>query len=268
MKLAYFHNKPELSGDPGLEAILAGLRSAGCCVYDVTQGLQPGTGMLLSFGGDGTFLSAVRYAAEAGVPVAGVNFGRVGFLSDIAPESVVDALTQGNYEVEHRNLLRVECLGAEGPGWPYAVNEVSVNRSGEGMLGVSVELDGVTLPTYWADGLLVSTSSGSTAYSLSAGGPICTPDLEAFVIAPVAPHNLNMRPLVVPSSSDIFLKPCDRGGSGVSLALDNRRMTLPGGCSVRVGKAPFKLARVKLTGSNFIAALNQKLFWGEDLRNK
>lgn len=268
MKLAYFHNKPELSGDSRLEAILVALRKAGCCVYDVADGLQPGTEMLLSFGGDGTFLSAVRFAAEAGVPVAGVNFGRVGFLSDIAPEAVAAALTEGNYEVETRNLLRVDCLGAEGPCWPYAVNEVAVNRSGEGMLGVNVELDGVTLPTYWADGLLVSTSSGSTAYSLSAGGPICTPDLDAFVIVPVAPHNLNMRPLVVPSSSDIVLKPCDRGGYGVCLALDNRRMTLPNGCSVRVRKAPFKLARVKLKGSNFIAALNHKLFWGEDLRNK
>ena len=182
MRLAYYIKKDRLRGDARVETLLVRLRAAGHTLYAVAQpsDLQPETDMLLSLGGDGTFLLGARLAVHAGVPVLGVNFGRLGFLSENDPERVPDALSRGDYRIEERELLQVRCddLPAE-EFWPYALNEISVSRVSPSMLGVDVNVDGEDLPTYWADGLLVATSSGSTAYSLSVGGPICLPDLPA-----------------------------------------------------------------------------------------
>ena len=150
--------------------------------------------------------------------------------------------------------------------WPYALNEFTVHRSGAAMLGVQVSVDGVRLPTYWADGLIVSTSSGSTAYSLSSGGPIVLPESKVLIITPIAPHNLNVRPLVVPDSSEISLKMHSRDGR-FELSVDNRTVEVSEGTEVTVGMAQFSLKRVRLGRSNFINALTDKLFWGEDVRN-
>ncbi|MBP5397247.1 MAG: NAD(+)/NADH kinase [Bacteroidales bacterium] len=236
--------------------------------------LDGDTGMLLSIGGDGTFLSASALVGSSGVPILGVNLGRIGFLSENAPEEALRKLASGEYGIEDRGLLHVDVFA---PGsdelmtdavtpWPYAVNEVALLRKGAAMLGVDVRLDGVKLPTYWADGLLVATSSGSTAYSLSVGGPIVMPESKVCILSPVAPHNLNVRPLVVPDGSELEITLQAREEE-FSLSLDNRLHSLGTGVRLRIALARFSLKRVRLAGSNFIGALTDKLYWGEDLRN-
>ena len=148
----------------------------------------------------------------------------------------------------------------------YALNEITVHRTGAAMLGVDVDLDGVKLPTYWADGLVVSTSSGSTAYSLSVGGPIVLPESKVLIIAPIAPHNLNIRPLVVPVSAVLTLKMHSRDGK-FALTADNRTVEVCEGVELTIKVAQFSLRRVRLNKSNFITALTEKLHWGEDVRN-
>ena len=230
--------------------------------------LQEGTDMLLSVGGDGTFLSASKRVGSSGVPVLGVNLGRLGFLSENRVDEVLDALASGEYTIENRSLLqtRVEgCPEVEGFS-PYSLNEVAVHRIGAGVLGVRVTLDGQALPVYWADGLLVATSSGSTAYSLSVGGPICMPESKVLIIAPIAPHNLNVRPLVVPDTSRIGITVESRDSS-LMLSQDNRSRIVPSDVSLSVSMAQFSLKRVRLSSSGFVKGLTSKLFWGEDVRN-
>ena len=148
----------------------------------------------------------------------------------------------------------------------YALNEMTVHRNGAAMLAVDVTIDGVALPTYWADGLIVSTSSGSTAYSLSAGGPIVLPEAKVLIITPIAPHNLNVRPLVVPDNASISLRVSSRD-SNVIFTADNRSVDVPEGAVADISLAQFSLKRVRLNKSDFINALTEKLYWGEDVRN-
>ena len=269
MKLAYYIKKNRLKGDARVEALLERLRAAGHVLYAVEQpdAFQPETDVLLSLGGDGTFLSAARLAVPAGVPVLGVNFGRLGFLSENDPDTLVDALGRGDYLVEERELLQIRCDALPASeDWPYALNEMSVSRVSASMLGVDVTLDGSALPTFWADGLLVATSSGSTAYSLSVGGPICLPETKVFIVAPISPHNLNVRPLIVPESSRLRISLRSRDERAV-VSVDNRNFTVPADTRIEVCAAPMRLKRVRLGQSNFINALRTRLLWGEDVRN-
>ncbi len=273
MKIAVYLRNPRLENDPRLVTLLDELKSRGCSVLNLCRngGREPlpgDTDFLLSVGGDGTFLSASSFAAVAGVPVVGVNLGRLGFLSENRPEVVADALLTGKYSLDVRTMLQVECLeGAlKGVDFPPALNEVTVHRIGAAMLGVEVSVNGKALPTYWADGLLIATSSGSTAYSLSAGGPIVMPESEVLIISPIAPHNLNVRPLVVPCTSEITLGLRSRDEK-VNLTMDNRTFETESGTKLLVSMAQFSLKRVRLDSSDFINALTEKLFWGEDIRN-
>lgn len=219
--------------------------------------------LLLSVGGDGTFLSSSALAAPAGVPVVGVNMGRLGFLSENSPSQVLEAIRKGDFTTEDRLLLEVKW----GSMVRYALNEVVVSRTGPAMLGVSATLDGAALPVYWADGLLVSTASGSTAYSLSAGGPIVLPSSKVLIITPVAPHNLNVRPLVVPCESEISLGFSSRNDF-VNLSVDNYSDKISASEQVNIKVARFSLKRVRLSNSTFMKALSEKLYWGEDKRNE
>lgn len=269
MKIAFYVKKRSLQGDERVESLISRLRAGGIELYDICApgGLEDDTDLILSFGGDGTFLTAARVAAPAGIPMLGVNLGRLGFLSAHTPDEVAEALLSGSFGVEERDLLEVR---TDVPGlsdWtPYALNEMCVHRAGASMLGVDVTVDGSVLPTYWADGLLVSTSSGSTAYSLSVGGPICMPDARVLIISPIASHNLNVRPLVVPASSAVNIRMRSREPHAV-LSLDNRNHTIPATATISVGAAPLRLKVLNLGKSNFINALRSRLLWGEDVRN-
>ena len=269
MKLACFITKDRLIGDSKVEALLAALKEIGAELYDVKtpEDIRPGTDVLLSLGGDGTFLSAAPLAYAHSLPVLGVNFGRLGFLSEYAPQQVVNALRDSGFEVEERELLKVSVEGADLGGlWPYALNEVSVSRVSASMLGTDVCVDGSDLPTSWADGLLVATSSGSTAYSLSVGGPICLPDSKVFIVAPISPHNLNVRPLIIPHRSSVEISLRSRDEMAV-FSMDNRTIQIPATAKIRVCAADRKLKRIRIGKSNFINALRTKLLWGEDVRN-
>ena len=267
MKLAYFLKDSALQLHPGVLGLLADLGAAGFDVYPAgsERDILPDTDMLLSFGGDGTYLSAASMALKAGLPVLGVNFGRLGFLSENKPEDIVPALSTGAYSVQRRGMVKAEgwCL-ADGPC--FALNEICVMRDGPAMLGIDVTVDGMPLPTYWADGLIVATSSGSTAYSLSVGGPICLPDSQVMVLAPVSPHNLNVRPLIIPDSSRLEVSFHSRE-SVVRLTADNRYFTLPADSRLSVSAVPGAHGRVVLQGASFIEALRSRLHWGSDVRN-
>ena len=269
MKIALYIGKEELKSDGRLLEVENDLREEGCDFYALAEGehIQADTDFVISVGGDGTFLSAAMLVADSGIPVVGLNLGRMGFLSENRSEGLAEALLKGEYVIEERSLLQAE-ISTDQPHveYPYALNEMAVRRSGAAMLAVEVTLDGVLLPTYWADGLVVSTSSGSTAYSLSVGGPIVMPESKVLIISPIAPHNLNVRPLVVPDSSEIALKMYSRDGK-FEFSVDNRTFELGGDTELNIRLAQFSLKRVRLNRSNFINALTDKLFWGEDVRN-
>jgi len=272
MKIAIYIKDEKLSKDPRVLGLEEAFLKAGCDFYHIhtREDIQNDTEILISLGGDGTFLSAAKRAGEIGIPVLGVNLGRLGFLSENKPEDVVDAILNREYTVEDRLLLETKVSGTVVSGmdgfWPYAVNEVTVHRVGAAMLGVDVTIDGDPLPTYWADGLLVATSSGSTAYSLSVGGPICSPGSKVLIIAPIAPHNLNLRPLIVPDTTKITISVQSRDRD-VMLTMDNRNITVRPDLKLEIGMAQFSLKKVRLNKTNFIKALTSKLFWGEDVRN-
>lgn len=272
MLAALYIGKEGFEDDVRIKELAASLEKGCCSCYYVFDGgsLREETDLVLSVGGDGTFLSVAMLVADLGVPVVGVNLGRLGFLSENRPEDVAQAILSQDYTIEERSLLKASlsapCGNPSIDGWPYALNEVAVHRSGAAMLGVDVCLDGKWLPTYWADGLIVSTSSGSTAYSLSVGGPIVLPQSKVLILAPIAPHNLNIRPLVIPDSSEVHLRVHSRDGKAI-FTIDNRTVELPEGLEITVSLAHFSLRRVRFNNSDFINALTEKLFWGEDVRN-
>jgi NAD+ kinase len=266
MRVAVYIGKNEAEHECGLDGMLSRLEKGGIQYYmiDAQEGVQENTDMVLSVGGDGTFLSVSKLVADSGIPVVGVNRGRLGFLSENRPEDVADALLSGDYTIEDRTLLSAEVKGEDKQF--IALNEVTVHRSGAAVVGVDVCLDGKWLPTYWADGLIVSTSSGSTAYSLSVGGPIVLPESKVLLISPIAPHNLNIRPLVVPNTSALTLRMQSRDGK-FAVTADNRTVEVLEDVVLNISVAQFSLRRVRLNRSNFITALTEKLHWGEDVRN-
>ncbi|MCX4333276.1 MAG: NAD(+)/NADH kinase [Bacteroidales bacterium] len=272
MRIATYLRNYRIENDDRLSALLSALEAEGCDVHRVfaPEDIADDTDFLLSIGGDGTFLSAAKLVGDRGIPVLGVNLGRLGFLSENRPDAVAEALVSGEYTIENRTLLKASLSRVTGSGdvdgWPFALNEMTVHRSGAAMLGVDVSIDGVLLPTYWADGLLVATSSGSTAYSLSVGGPIVLPESKVLIISPIASHNLNVRPLVVPDTSEISISLRSRDRK-VMLTMDNRTVEIDRDMEMTVSMAQFSLRRVRLNSSNFINALTGKLFWGEDIRN-
>ena len=272
MKIGYFILKDELRGDARMQALLKELQEATFEVYEIKTkaDVRPDTDLVLSMGGDGTFLSAAHTVADIGLPILGVNFGRIGFLCENRPEAVRKALVEGDFSIEYRTVLNATLKGPEARRTigmlPYSVNEVALHRSGSSVLGIHVSIDGEPLPTYWADGLLVATSSGSTAYSLSVGGPICMPDTKVLVLAPISPHNLNVRPIVIPETSKIDISFESRDGKA-TMSMDNRVEEIQTDWTIHVEMAQFSLKRVRLPESGFVKALTSRLFWGEDMRN-
>lgn len=223
--------------------------------------------LVVSLGGDGTFLSAARIAAPCGVPVLGANMGRLGFLSENRPEDVAEAIAGGDWRIEDSPILSADVTSPDGRVSSFlALNEISVHRLGPAMLGVEASINGSLLPTYWADGLIVATGLGSTAYSLSAGGPIAFPDSGVLLVTPISPHNLNVRPLIVPESSVVELAFNSRDPK-VVFSADNVNFVTGWESSVKVSVAQFSLKRARLRDSGFINALTGRLHWGEDIRN-
>ena len=270
MKINVYIGQDRFRTDSRFVHLVRALEDTGCrvCMLEGKADVADDADMLLSVGGDGSFLMAAMLVAGKDIPIAGVNLGRMGFLSENSPEDFVAAVVSGDFTVESRTMLRADVRTGNPliDSCPYALNEMTVRRSGAAMLGVDVCVDGIMLPTYWGDGLVISTSSGSTAYSLSVGGPIVLPESKVLIISPIAPHNLNVRPLVVPDTSVIELRMRSRDGH-FEFSADNRTSEVPENTGIDVRMAQFSLKRVRLNRSNFIRALTEKLFWGEDVRN-
>ncbi len=232
--------------------------------------LKESTDILFSVGGDGTLLDTIDYVRDSEIPVLGVNLGRLGFLSSISRDEIlaaIDKVVAGNYYLDQRTLLMLTSPDNLFGELNYALNELSVTKTNTNSLAViSVYVDGVFLNTYWADGLIVATPTGSTAYSLSCYGPILSPGSENFVITPIASHNLTVRPIVIPDSSTIRLKVGGRN-THYQIGLDSKYETIANTVELIINRAGFKINLIQLANKDFYSNIREKLLWGKDQRN-
>jgi len=228
--------------------------------------------LMFTMGGDGTFLRAVTFVRNLNIPILGINMGRLGFLATIQKEHIkisLKALINNDYTIKERSLLTVKTStkNTDLEEINFALNEVTVaRRNTTSMITIETYLDDEYLTSYWADGLIVSTPTGSTGYSLSCGGPVITPQAKNFVLTPIAPHNLNARPLVVPDATKIKLKITGREKQAL-ISLDSRITVIDNETEVSIEKADFTIKTVQLHDQTFLKTLRDKLLWGEDKRN-
>jgi NAD+ kinase len=226
--------------------------------------------LVFSVGGDGTFLETALKVKDLGIPIAGVNTGRMGFLANISADEIshsIDLLCNGGYKIIERSMLQLSRpAGLFEGNLSSALNEITIQKADLSMITINVYVDDTYLNTYWADGLIVSTATGSTAYNLSAGGPILSPEDESIIISPISPHNLTIRPIVLSGRSR--LRMVVEGRSIEYLATcDFRSKRLPFSREVHIVKAPVKLKTVMLDGRDFYSTLRNRLMWGADRRN-
>ena len=223
---------------------------------------------VISMGGDGTFLKAVSRVGDKSIPIIGVNMGRLGFLADVCPNDFrycLETLYSGDYTVESRTLMEV-VADADFLGSKYALNDVAIlKRDNVSMISIPTSINGNYITTYEADGLIVSTPTGSTAYSLSNGGPIIVPGTKVFSLTAVAPHSLNVRPMVIADNSELTFQ-VECRSSHFLLAIDGRSETLPDGSSFSIRRAPFSVKIVKRPGKRYFDTLREKMMWGADPR--
>ena len=228
--------------------------------------------MLISIGGDGTILRAATLVRDSGVPILGINAGRLGFLATVQKDNIdkfMQFIIDKKYSVSKRTLLSLTCSPDNEAiqDINFALNEISVSRKETtSMITIETYLNDEYLNSYWADGLIIATPTGTTGYSMSCGGPILTPDVKSIVITPIAPHNLNARPLVVPDDTDIRLKVSGRDDHYM-VSLDSRIISVKNETVLLIKKSPFEINMVEIPEKTFLKTLRNKLFWGEDRRN-
>ena len=229
-----------------------------------------GADYIFSIGGDGTFLDAVSFSGAKQIPILGINVGRLGFLSTVNENNYVDLISQiihKQYRIEERSLIRVdtdiELFGKQN----FGLNEFTLTkRDSASMIIIHAYIDGEFLNSYWADGLIVSTPTGSTGYSLSCGGPVVLPLTQNFIVTPISPHNLNVRPLIVPDTSVLSFE-IEGRSKNFLVSLDSRTELVKSGVKMTIQKEVFKAHLVKLTSDSFLNTLRLKLNWGLDVRN-
>ena len=268
--LEEFGWKPVIEEELNNQLIQKSGISANYEVFRNHKDFHSGLDLVISMGGDGTFLKTVSYIRNSGVPIMGINTGRLGFLSNISKDAMYETLSQvknKEYEFQLRSLLRVhteeDLFGADN----FALNELTLHKKDtSSMITVHASLDNKYLNTYWADGLIVATPTGSTAYSLSCGGPIITPGCQVHILNPIAPHNLNVRPMVVPDHLPISLEVEGRDRTYL-LSLDGNSKSIRQGEQVVIRKAEFMINVVKFEDNNFLDTIRNKMLWGIDTRN-
>jgi len=228
--------------------------------------------LLISIGGDGTILRAATLVRDSGVPILGINAGRLGFLATVQKDNIAEFLQfiiDKKYTISKRTLLSLSCSpqNATIQDLNFAINEISVSRKETtSMITIEAYLNEEYLNSYWADGLIIATPTGSTGYSMSCGGPILTPNVASLVITPIAPHNLNARPLVVTDETEIRLKVSGRDDQYL-VSLDSRLISVNNDTILSIKKAPFEINMIEIPNATFLKTLRKKLFWGEDPRN-
>jgi NAD+ kinase len=240
--------------------------------FETADELENATDIIFSIGGDGTFLECVGLLQKKNIPIVGINSGRLGFLASISKENIDITLSEifsNNFKIEQRTMIEAvvekqpEIFGK----FNFALNELTVQKKdNSSMINIEVYLNDYFLNNYWADGLIVATPTGSTAYSLSSNGPIIYPDSENFVITPIAPHTLTVRPIVVPDNVKLRIKVSGRGEQFLA-ALDSRAVSLMYDTEIIIQKANFKTNIVKFNNIDFFKTLRKKLMWGLDMRN-
>ncbi|MBK7341768.1 MAG: NAD kinase [Saprospiraceae bacterium] len=293
MKVALYSRVFKLDDLPVLQTLIRSLEEQQIDFYlfaDMAQtlnehGIQTGDRVLFSdheellscqvdaffcLGGDGTFLNALTLVRDSGIPLIGINLGRLGFLAGLEESQIQSAVADfvaGRYDIEERALLQLESSTGLFGDCPYALNDFTIlKRDTSSMITVDAYMNGDFMNTYWADGLIVATPTGSTGYSLSCGGPIVFPGSGNFVISPVAPHNLGVRPIVIPDKSVLSFEVTGRTDSFLC-TLDSRFATITMDHQLAVRRAPFSLRLIQFHGYSFLSTMREKLAWGRDLRN-
>ncbi|GHU96250.1 NAD kinase [Bacteroidia bacterium] len=220
---------------------------------------------MISVGGDGTMLDAAALSINTCIPIVGLSTGRLGFLPILEWDTLntaIENILHKNFEVEQRDLLLIQGLQEDNM---MAINDICIQKRGSAIAEINVHINHEFLSTYWADGLIISTPTGSTAYSLSAGGPIVSPQAACFVVVPIAPHNLNMRPIVVPNSAVLSINMRTRSGK-IVVGIDSKEYEIPASTQLTVKKAAQQVGFIKLPHTNFYQILREKLLWGVDTR--
>lgn len=264
--------KPVLEKELHGEALSYGLDVANHLTFSSAGDLDDSFDLFLSIGGDGTFLRSVNYVRDSGIPVLGLNIGRLGFLANIQKENfdqALDYLLNSRYAISKRSLVMLESdLPCGEPlKQQIALNEIALSRRNTtSMITIETWLNDEYLNAYWADGLIISTPTGSTGYSLSCGGPVISPETQALVLTPIAPHNLNARPLIIPDNVTVKLKITGREPNYL-VSLDANLITYANESMLTIKKAPFHINMIELQGEGFYKTLRKKLLWGEDKRN-
>ncbi len=267
MKVALYYRYIDSADLPAFNYLCDQLQHASVITQTVGDGDSlDGFDYLFSIGGDGTLLSSVQFIHSSGTeafpPILGINFGHLGFLTTAGRDnldSLVSDLLAGRFTMESRTLLAVDAVG-------YSLNEVFLHRpEGSSMLRTHVYVDGDYVATYAGDGVIVATPTGSTAYSLSCGGPILTPDSSCFVITPISAHTLTLRPIIIPDTAHLELRV--DSDQPFTLGIDSRRSLLQGPASFKLSRAPFTIRLIRLDTQNFFSAIRDKLMWGTEVRN-
>lgn len=226
--------------------------------------------IVFSIGGDGTFLESVSFVRDLNIPIVGINSGRLGFLANISQEEIpvaLKAINEKKYALEERTLLEVNSNNRAFQNFNYALNEITVLKRDSGsMIMIKVYLNDEFVNTYWADGLILSTSTGSTAYSLSLGGPIVMPGSQNFILTPIAPHNLTVRPIVIPENNEITIEVAGRTENFL-VSLDYQSEVVEKDTVIKVKAANFKIKTIRIEGKTFFDTIRDKLMWGLDKRN-
>lgn len=275
MKIASYYRHIDPADAPALEQLIEELRRCGVAVTTVHDGDSVADfDYLFSVGGDGTLLASVQLLSPSTTPqhspalppVVGINFGHLGFLTTVGKENIgllVQELLDGHFTVEERTLLQIQNSESPIQNSKFALNEVFVHRLEEAsLLRTQVFVDGDFVATYAGDGVIVATPTGSTAYSLSCGGPILTPTSRCFAITPISAHTLTLRPIIIPDTATIRLHICD----DCFLGIDSHRATLSGNHDLTIRRAPFTIRLIRISSQNFFSAIRDKLMWGTEVR--
>lgn len=238
--------------------------------FDNYEELKEQADILLSIGGDGTLLNTITFVRDSGIPILGINTGRLGFISSISTDQIDSAINQllkGNYDIQERTLLQLESENNLFGDTNFALNEVTIlKKDTSSMIQIHAYLDDTYLNSYWADGLIIASPTGSTGYSLSCGGPIILPGTDNFIISPIAAHNLNVRPLVISDKTVIRLKVDEREELAL-VTLDSRSRAIDPSLVLTIRKANFKIKLIRLEDQSFVSTMREKLMWGKDKRN-
>lgn len=236
------------------------------CAEDLDESFE----CMISLGGDGTLLDTVTMVRDTGIPILGINYGRLGFLANIGKDEIhaaMDAIANQKYVIDKRSLIHLEANVPLFGKTPYGLNEFSIHKKDSSpMIKIHTYLNGEFLNTYWSDGLIVATPTGSTGYSLSCNGPVVFPDSKSFVITPVAPHNLNIRPIIVPDNTIISFE-LEGRTDGFLVTLDSRREIVSKEVQLAVKKENFDIKLIRMNENHFLQTLRTKLSWGLDKRN-